>query len=185
MCAGAVTQLPPPQQPPQPPPSVARYGAGIPTQPPKKKRLPTWALIFGAIALVCCGGTTLVAIVNGISGEKPTASNAERPAAQTTTVTETTQAAPPATTEAAPPPPPAGPATNFGPGTYEVGVDIKAGSYTCTAGEIGGYWERAKNASGELTAVIANGIIEEHAKAIVAVKTKEFFKIQMATCVIR
>lgn len=187
-----MTYLPPqPQEPPQPPPGVARYGTGVPMpQPaPPKKKLPTWAIIFGVVALVCCGGVTILGIIGTLADKPTTVGNnaaADQPAAQTS-IAATTAAAPPPTSAPPPPPPaPAGPATSFGPGMYEVGVDIKAGTYTCTAtGPLGGYWERAKNASGEFDAIIANEAMGKGEKSIVSVKAKEFFKVTSADCVIR
>lgn len=161
----------------------------VPAAPPKKKRLPTWALIFGAVALLCCGGSLIAGIVNTVNGTTPS-TVANRGAAQTSTATatESTPAADAPTSPAPPPPPPApaGPATTFGTGTYEVGVDIKAGTYTCTATErIDGYWQRSKDASGELESIIANDNIDTGAKAIVKVNAKEFFKVNRLECVIR
>lgn len=173
-------------QPPQQPPGVVRYGPGLPTPPPKKKN-PTWITVGATVVAVCCGGALIMGVINTIAtgGKTPTGSrqNTDRPAAQMTYAPEpaATSAAPPAPPS---PAPPAGPTTSFATGTYEVGVDIKAGTYTCTAtGTLGGYWERAKNASGELSAIIANDAFE--GKAIVTVKAKEFFKVTAAECTIR
>ncbi|WP_432042570.1 hypothetical protein [Streptomyces cadmiisoli] len=54
-----------------------------------------------------------------------------------------------------------GPSTSIGSGTYLVGEDVKAGSYK-TSGPTDDmcYWARNKNDSGELDAIIANGILE-------------------------
>ncbi|MFD5574129.1 hypothetical protein [Streptomyces cadmiisoli] len=56
---------------------------------------------------------------------------------------------------------PVGPSTSIGSGTYLVGEDVKAGSYK-TSGPTDDmcYWARNKNDSGELEAIIANGILE-------------------------
>lgn len=86
---------------------------------------------------------------------------------------------------AIPPSKPAGPKTVFDTGTYEVGVEVKAGTYTCKAGASDGYWERAKDASGTIDAIIANGIVSAGSQTIVTVKAKEFFKAQQLSCTIR
>lgn len=69
-----------------------------------------------------------------------------------TTVTESTLKPPSGST---------GPATSFRNGTFKVGVDIKAGTYKTlgSSSAAGGgycYWQRARDASGELESIIAN-----------------------------
>lgn len=51
------------------------------------------------------------------------------------------------------------PEGTFGPGTYEVGVDIQPGKYKTAGGGLGGscYWARLKDTNGELDSIIANG----------------------------
>lgn len=73
---------------------------------------------------------------------------------------------------------PTGPASSFRNGTFKVGVDIKAGTYK-TAGstsKISGdycYWQRARDASGELGSIIANDFSTGPNRA--TVKTGEVF----------
>lgn len=181
-----MTELPP-QQPPQQP-AFARYGAGVPTPvPPPKSKTKPWVWVLLGVLGVCCVIPAIVGVVKAvIDPDSPTTATAQQPDRPAAAVVES-QAAPVVTTEAAlpPPPAPAGPATSFGTGTYEVGVDIKAGTYTCTAGSRSGYWERNKNASGEFEAIIANDNIAAGAKGIVTVKAKEFFKVDRLECVIR
>lgn len=178
-----MTQLP---QPPTPP-SVARYGTGVPKPPPKAKT-PTWVIVGVTVLAVCCVIPMILGTVQVLFGDKTTSvgdqsTNAAPPPPAAVVTTDT----PPPATSAPPqqPPAPAGPATSFGPGMYEVGVDIKAGTYTCTATGFGGYWERAKNASGEFDSIITNELVEAGAKSIVTVKVKEFFKVTSMDCVIR
>lgn len=56
----------------------------------------------------------------------------------------------------------AGPAKSFGQGTYKVGKDVQAGTYRTdgpsSADMPNCYWARAKDASGELTSIIANDL---------------------------
>ncbi|WP_051734995.1 MULTISPECIES: hypothetical protein [Streptomyces] len=75
-------------------------------------------------------------------------------------------------------PAPSGPATTISPGTYLVGEDIKAGSYK-TAGPSSSsvpncYWSRARNDSGELSAIIANELLPGPGR--VTVKAGEIFE---------
>lgn len=152
--------------------------------PPPKKKTSPWVWVLVGVVAACCVIPAIVGAVKTITDPPAAVSNqqTEQPAA----VVQTATAPAPAVTSAAPPPPPAGPATSFSTGTYEVGVDVKAGTYTCTAtGGLPGYWERAKNASGEFDAIIANDNIDSGAKGIVTVKAKEFFKVNRLECVIR
>ncbi|MGK5731838.1 hypothetical protein [Streptomyces sp. URMC 124] len=43
-----------------------------------------------------------------------------------------------------------------GSGTYQVGADIKPGTYRSVGNKLGCYWERAKDSSGEADAILAN-----------------------------
>lgn len=73
-----------------------------------------------------------------------------------------------------------GPATSFEDGTYLVGSDVKAGTYK-TTGEtdddlgMGCYWERAKNDSGSMDAIIANNYANGPGR--VTVNSGEVFKV--------
>ena len=58
-----------------------------------------------------------------------------------------------------------GPATTVSDGTYQVGVDMAAGRYKTSGPPAGStldmcYWERARNDSGQLDAIIANEIVQ-------------------------
>ncbi len=88
----------------------------------------------------------------------------------TETVKETATAKPKKTEEA-------GPLSSIsGDGEYLVGEDMKAGTYK-TAGpgdEFGCYWERAKDASGELDSITANNNLDGPGR--VTVNHGEIFK---------
>lgn len=180
-----MTHLPPQPQPPQQP-GIARYGVGLPTPPPKKKN-PTWVVVGAIVIAVCCGTAAIIGAINSLGDKRNNnTSSAGNPGTERSAVAESPSIPTTSPTPPPPPPAPAGPATSFTTGTYEVGVDIKAGTYTCTAtGIVGGYWERAKNASGEFDAIIANDNIEAGATGIITVKAKEFFKVNRLECVIR
>lgn len=75
-------------------------------------------------------------------------------------------------------PQPTGPLTVFGPGVYRVGEDIQSGTYKTPGPQLDDrndmcFWSRDKDASGELSAVIANGIVR--GPSVVTVKTGEVF----------
>lgn len=133
------------------------------------------------------GATALIALVVGVgigtgggaepegaAGPRPTVTvTAEAGPAPTVTVTETVaaQAEQPRETEQA------GPATTIsGDGQYLVGEDIKPGTYK-TAGtdsDFACYWARLKNATGELSGIIANDNITGPAR--VTLKKGEYFE---------
>ncbi|WP_143101752.1 hypothetical protein [Amycolatopsis marina] len=80
---------------------------------------------------------------------------------ETTTVTATVTETVTETVTTEPPPPP-GPKVEFGPGTWEVGVDVQPGKYK-TGGPDGGlpcYWARLNDTSGDLGSIINNSILE-------------------------
>ena len=79
---------------------------------------------------------------------------------------------------------PSSPVTQFGEGTYRVGIDIPEGTYklTCT-NEFGAYWERCRDASGEFDSIIANDNFST--TAYVTVNNGEYFKITRCTGVLQ
>lgn len=131
--------------------------------PPKKKVKPLWIVlaVVGGVVVLCLFGSVLIAMVGGDDTTKTTATN-------DVTAPAATDAPEPKTTEPDSPSPsptpqktePAGPATTFGDGQWLVGRDINAGTYRIAGPDDSGlgscYWERAKDASGELGSIIAN-----------------------------
>lgn len=70
--------------------------------------------------------------------------------------------------------------TSISAGTYLVGTDIDAGTYKLTAtSSYGGYWERAKNATGEFDSILANENFEN--TAYVTVINGDFLKLVRCT----
>lgn len=65
----------------------------------------------------------------------------------------------------------------FGDGTWEVGKDIKAGTYKTIvpADSIGGYWERDKDLNGGINSIIDNGIGNPGAHVTVSLKAGTVF----------
>ncbi|MEV8478721.1 hypothetical protein [Streptomyces sp. NPDC051173] len=43
-----------------------------------------------------------------------------------------------------------------GSGTYQIGKDVKPGTYRSTGNKLGCYWERAKDSKGEMDSILAN-----------------------------
>lgn len=81
-------------------------------------------------------------------------------------------------------PSPSLPAGTFGPGVYEVGREIKPGTYVCVTsdGAMAGYWERAKDAGGTLESIIANDNVPAGTQTLVLVKKGEVLKTQRLLC---
>ncbi|WP_240926383.1 hypothetical protein [Streptomyces sp. JB150] len=171
---------PPPEYGPQGP-----LGLDAPVSPAKPDWGPRRWLKYGAVALVSLfvgvgigsssgSAETEKKSADGNAGPRPTVTVTETAEAvapePAPTVTETVIAKPKQTK--AP-----GPATRFsGEGEYSVGEDIKAGTYK-TVGpedEWGCYWERAKDASGEFGAIIANNNLQGPGR--VTLNDGEYFK---------
>lgn len=126
-------------------------------------------LITSGVALMIC---VLWLVGIGIAGTKSTSS--------TQATIPTVAAAVPAakTNPQAVPAKPAGPATQIGDGTYQVGVDMAAGRYK-TPGPTDDlfhncYWERNRDDSGQFGSIIANG--NTQGPGSVTVKAGEFFQ---------
>ncbi|MFF4166298.1 hypothetical protein [Streptomyces sp. NPDC001741] len=148
--------------------------------------------------------TAFVALIVGVAIGNPDGTEdkagRERPAPTVTTPSRAdrttrapespaTEPAPPRTTAPSTPPPSPkptvtaqpGPATSFeGDGQYLVGEDIAAGTYK-TAGAADSlipncYWARHKDASGELTSIIANGNVQGQTR--VTVRKGEYLEVK-------
>ncbi|MFF8787709.1 hypothetical protein [Streptomyces sp. NPDC015125] len=149
--------------PPSPPPAA---------QPPKSRHSALGIAVGVVCALIVFG--LGAAVGSGSNGTK----KARAKPAPTVTVTvtaKTTRAEPEKPKSAAKPaekaPAPAGPDTTVGQGSYLVGEDIAAGTYK-TGGPAASdvplcYWARAKDSSGELDGIIANGTPQGPARVTV------------------
>ncbi len=62
----------------------------------------------------------------------------------------------------------------FGDGTFNVGTDIKAGTYRTRVASPGCYWERLKGFSGTMTDIIANDNTDAPAVVTIAASDKGF-----------
>lgn len=161
------------------------FGLGTPTGPGQPARSRGRWLKYGAVALVSLFVGAGIGSSDGSSDtskETAAAKAAPQPTVTVTktagggdakpapTVTKTVTAKPQKTQES-------GPATSFsGEGEYLVGEDIKAGTYKTAGpdGAFGGYWERAKDASGELGSIIANNNLNGPGR--VTLNNGEYFK---------
>lgn len=123
---------------------------------------------YPALAILClgAGGAAAGSGDAPATGSAPTATVTVPGASVTVPAGATTITAPPVTrtvsvpgpvkTVTAAPPPPA--AAMAGDGVYEVGVDVKSGTYVSKASDSGNcYWARLKNNGGGFDAIIANG----------------------------
>lgn len=74
--------------------------------------------------------------------------------------------------------------TSIGDGMYLVGKDIPAGTYLLTStSEWGAYYARCSDASGELTAIIANGNFDN--TAYITVQSGEYLQLSRCTGVLQ
>jgi hypothetical protein len=170
-----------PQQPGAP---TVPYGAPPQTSfaPPKKPSRGKKWLTHGSVGFIAL----FLGVGIGSSDDEARAKDSAGPTPRATvtkevkvevpgpTVTATRTAAAPKPAE--PPKPKGAPTTVPGDGEYLVGEDMQAGTYK-TAGTdgFGCYWERAKNASGEFDAIIANGNLQGTGR--VTVNKGEVFKV--------
>jgi hypothetical protein len=122
---------------------IAAAGSAHVSSPTKSSAAPTPSSV----------STASVAPVSPASSAVPVAPVA--PAPSSVSAASVAPAAPPS------PAAPAGPLTEFGPGTYEVGIDIKTGTHKTSGPDKSDiypscYWARNKDASGSFESIIAN-----------------------------
>ncbi|WP_069173209.1 hypothetical protein [Streptomyces griseus] len=162
------------------PPPHGPYPGGF-TPPPAKPSQGTRWLTHGAVGLVAL----FLGVGIGVSDDQAQATDSAGPAPKVTVTKEVEVPGPKVTvtktaTVTAPPPKqpkPKGPPTTVeGDGEYLVGEDMKAGTYRTSGpeGSFGCYWERARNASGEFDAIIANDNLDGSGR--VTVDKGEVFK---------
>jgi hypothetical protein len=151
-----IPQPPPPQytqypQTPYPPPPMM--------QPPPKKRRPWLWIIVGIVALIIFYQIGQAAFSQTSTSTPPAGTSA--PSGNT----------PAATQPPAPTPTPTPSFANFGDGTYQVGKDIKAGTYRTRIGSPGCYYARLKGFGGSIDDIIANDNTD--APAVVTIKASD------------
>jgi hypothetical protein len=134
-----------------------------PSFPPghyRKRRRPVWFWAITAFLILCVAGVVVAALHPG----------AGKPTADPTTVTTSVPAAAgttPAKVTAKPTP------ATYADGTWKVGTEIKAGTYTTTAGDFGCYWARLKNFDGDFSSIITNGNLDSGAHGRLTVKSTD------------
>lgn len=152
-----------------------------PTQPvpPQKKRMRRrHKIALGFIASLIAVATLIVAVIFMQPGATPapapaidtaaTATAQDASLAATNTAFEETATANQQATQAASTPSPVATTTNtptpafltFGDGTYQVGTDIKPGTYRTQSGSTGCYYERLKGFSGTDSDILANNLTD-------------------------
>jgi hypothetical protein len=127
--------------------------------PPRgQKPRVSWVTLVGILVAGLVAGAALHARIEArLPSSRPRASATVTVTAPQVTVTKpaVTLPAPPRKTVTARPP---GPVTSIqGDGTYEIGVDLKPGTYK-SAGGAGCYWARLKTLDGGVNSIIANNL---------------------------
>ncbi len=152
-------------QPPPPPPQYTQYPQTpyppppMMQPPPKKRRTWLW-IIVGIVALIIFYQIGQAAFSQTSTSTPPAATQA--PATGNT---------PAATQPPAPKPTPTPSFAHFGDGTYQVGKDIKAGTYRTRTGSPGCYYARLKGFGGSVDDIIANDNTD--APAVVTIKASD------------
>jgi hypothetical protein len=130
-------------------------------------RWKTWHVVLIAVVFLTIG---VAAGGAGKSKKKTTSTAATTTEVVIIPTTEApTTTVPPSTTRP-------GPRTSFGPGTYQVGVDIAPGTYR-TAGPSGStscYWARLRDLSGGGNNIIANDLQQGPTVAAIAASDAAF-----------
>jgi hypothetical protein len=136
------------------------YQTGRFAAPPKRKRrLWPW-LLAAAVALLC--GIGGLAVAAGNAAKPVTAKAVDIAAAASSRAT-----APAAKTPAKAPA--KAEAVTVGAGSWEVGSEVKPGTYTTTAQDYC-YWARLKGFDGDLDSIIANGNLDAGQRGRITVK---------------
>lgn len=139
--------------------------------PPRKSKRNTWVIVIAVVLLVCCIGGLAKAFGN-------TSSNPNTPPAAQASTATTAPTQPQGTPTPAPTPSPtATPApsyAHFDDGTYQVGKDIKPGTYRTRVGSSGCYYARLKGFGGTIDDIIANNTTDAPAIVTIAATDKGF-----------
>lgn len=160
-------QTPPPPPYPPAPGQQAPWQGGPPPQGPRKKRK-IWPWVVGVIAAL-----VLISTINAIAsggrgiGNQPDATTTQ--AAATQAQSQPTQASTPTAT-----PTPKPSFATFGDGTWQVGKDIKPGTYRTRQGSPGCYWARLKGFGGSVGDILANDNTDDPAIVTISSSDKGF-----------
>lgn len=136
---------------------------------PKESRRKANRIMLSIILAIC---TFIVGIMIGSSGsDSPSASS-------TATTTATAWVTKTATASAAAAAPAKASDDTIGEGTFQVGSDVKAGTYEVTVPSDSDncYWSRSKDSSGNVDSIIANDNLNPGAHGTVTLKKGETFE---------
>lgn len=139
-------------------------GGYTPNPPPPPRRMKVLWIIFGVMAVITVG----LCLIVGLSID-----NSKKPTdVPRTTAIATTAAQTHPTAKAVPVKPTV---VVVGDGSWEVGTEIKPGTYTTTVGlNTGGcYWARLRNFDGGLDSIIDNGNYDPGAHGRIVVKSSD------------
>lgn len=161
----------------QPNPGPAPQGTPV---PPRKKSWLKWLIILPLLTLGSCSVGMTMGSSSTASAPAPTSTvtvtaPADGEPAPTVTVTAEAEPAPTVTVTADPPAEEVAPeGETIGEGTWLVGEEVQAGRYVTEGPEdVGCYWQRASDDSGEFEAIIANG--NEDGRGSVTIEDGEYF----------
>lgn len=117
-----------------------------------------WVVIVIIIAIASAGGDDEEG-GEAVAGE-PTVTETTEPETTEESAATTPEPSEPTATPEPTPEPPTGPTTTFNSGTFIVGEDIEAGTYTNVGSSGFCYWERVSGFGGTFDEIIANGAVE-------------------------
>lgn len=133
------------------------YGA----PPPRRSRIkPIMIGVLALLVLLCAGlGVALAADGGSDQGAAGVVTVETTPDPSFTTPAAATSPTPKAVAE-----------LSWSDGTFAVGSDIAAGTYVTRGSDNGCYWARLKNFDGDLDSIIANHLLDAHARGRMVVK---------------
>lgn len=142
-------------------PTGGYYPPRRPVQPKPKRHV--WPWIVGAALGLCVLGT----IVSAVGGRDDGKAAGPVTLAAPATSAAPTKAKPPAEAQPAKPKP-----VTVGAGSWEVGTEVKPGTYTATAQDHC-YWARLKAFDGDLNSIITNGNLDAGDRGRITVKKSD------------
>jgi hypothetical protein len=152
---------------PTPPPSTpipGQWQGGPPPQQPRKSRKKLW-ITLGIIFAVL----VVISAISNAAGNSGTSSTAQPTQAATS---QQAQSQPTQATTPTPTPKPS--FATFGDGTWQVGKDIKPGTYRTRQGSPGCYYARLKGFGGAVNDILANDNTDSPAIVTIAASDKGF-----------
>lgn len=162
---------PPPSGPVPPPGSYPGQPMYAPPPPPRKSKRNIWFIVIAIVLMVCCIG----GLANAFGNKSSDSSNSPAAQASTPTTAPTQQQGTPTPTPTPKPTPTPTPTVpHFSDGTYQVGKDIKPGTYRTRTGSSGCYYARLSGFGGSTDEIIANNLTDAPAVVTIAPTDKGF-----------